>query len=73
MTTEDPLQGTLSCRWSNLNEVLEVQEDKSLQREGNTTTHLEVQEDKLDFQSVTGEVLILLLICLSLFTYRGDT
>src|SRR6266404_5906960 len=40
---------------------------------GHCTTHLEVQEDKLDFQSVTGEVLTLLLICLSLFTYRGDT
>ncbi len=31
-----------------------------------TNMHLEVQEDKLDFQSITGRVFILLLICLSL-------
>ncbi len=34
--------------------------------------HLEVQEDKLDFQSITGRVFILLLICLSLFTLQGQ-
>src|SRR6266404_673382 len=33
-----------------------------------TNTHLEVQENKLDFQSVRGRVLIQLLICLYLLT-----
>ncbi len=56
-----------------MDEILEVQEDKlALQKRGYTTMHLEVQEDKLDFQGITGRVFILLLICLPLFTLQGQ-
>ncbi len=60
----------LSHRGSDMNEVTGSPRGQVsiAEKRRYTNTHLEVQEDKLDFQSITGRVLILLLIYLSLLT-----